>query len=97
MTDTDYGIFAGDGRIHVSPCDVTLPAPAQVFPMSLSRGQARRVINHFLEVGHSTHSAQGSTLWVLQHWAAVNRESIIIEQHIISGKTAGYSVRRVKS
>lgn len=63
----DFTPFDGDGRVRVEP------AKRRHFPgrpMAVSRSQARAIIGHFLQFGHSTHSASGATLWVLMTYAA---------------------------
>lgn len=54
-------MFRGLGSERIS---VTLHYPRTV-PCTVTAGQARRMIDHFIEHGNSSHSAEGATMWVL--------------------------------
>lgn len=57
----------GDGRKKVAP-----PKGALGEPIAVRSWQAKRIIEAFEHSGHSTHSGQGSTLWVILDYCNEN-------------------------
>ena len=70
--DPDFrtsGRFIGDGTHTVEPAG-TFPG---THPMPVSKAQARLLCRNFDACGHSNHSGQGNTLWViLEHCAGAD-------------------------
>lgn len=90
--DSDFhtsGTFEGAGDGLVQPTGQfpgTRPAP-------MTRAQARTLCQNFDASGHSNHSGQGASLWViLEHCAA---RGIAYNLHALPG--VGYYVERAKS
>jgi len=54
-------IFDGDGRVKVEPVN----APEHTRPMSVTRGQARRILQGVKRGVETSHSSAGSTAWVI--------------------------------
>ena len=72
-------------------------APTGQFPGARSTAvtcaQARRICHHFDASGHSNHSGQGATLWVvLEHCAA---RGIAYNLHVLPG--VGFYIERAKT
>jgi hypothetical protein len=61
----DYGMFSGDGRIKLNPTTSAFGLVSR----TVTRAQARTLIDLFEQFGHSTHSSSGSTVWVLMEHA----------------------------
>jgi len=71
LAEFNYGPYTGgDGRFKIGP---TKPLTMGVYPMWVTYSQARAIIDRYRQNGHSTHSAQGATLWVLLEWLHYHR------------------------
>lgn len=57
----DYAPFHGDGRVRRDP----EPWIPNTVHHGITNGQARKMIDRFMEAGHSIHSGHGTTLWVI--------------------------------
>jgi hypothetical protein len=81
--------FMGDGAHTVEPAS----AFPGTHPMTVTKAQARLLCRNFDACGHSNHSGQGSTLWViLEHCAAAN---IPYNLHVLPGM--GYYLERSRA
>jgi len=59
----------GDGRRRVEPNPkIKHDGLAAVCGL----GCARRVVNNFMECGHSTHSARATLMWIIQEYCHMN-------------------------
>lgn len=83
----DYNPFEGDGRSTTIPWFV-LPGTQ---PVPVRRSMARELIRNMLETGHSIHSGNGSTLWILLIWLQRHRRPYVLTAH----PGFGYEIRLV--
>jgi len=65
FNEKGYRPFTGDGRQKVGP---TKPSLLDTHPIRVTHSAARMMIEAYCRDGHSTHSGQGATLWVLLEW-----------------------------
>ncbi len=81
--------FMGDASHNVEPTG-TFPG---THPISVSKAQARLLCRNFDACGHSNHSGQGNTLWViLEHCAGAD---IPYNLHVLPGM--GYYLERSRT
>jgi len=85
---TNYTPFDGDGRRKVNPVN----ARALTRPMPVTNAQARRLIDALVKQRASFHSASGSTLWVIEHWARTSGACIVVTVQSIDGRIGGYAL-----
>lgn len=86
MSSVGYAPFDGDGRKKVKPT-IRLP---HTYPIEVTNGQARRTIDAFNHSGHTNHSGNGGTLWVILEWAQRNK----VAYNLNAFPGMGYTVSR---
>lgn len=80
-------LTAGDGRELVHP-RYAYPGTQ---PAALRRGTVRKIIKAFAEGGHSTHTAAGTTMWVVLAYCHQTALPYIIEVQ----PNRGFYIRRI--
>jgi hypothetical protein len=88
--DTNYAPFVGDGRTRISSSCVLPYTTAG----TVTRAQARDMIDRFIAVGQSTHSAQAGTLWVLLTWLQFHKVPFDLHAEADLGYTVTRAPRR---
>ena len=80
--------FDGDGRhtLTALPRHVT----DGTRPKRIRRGTARLLIENFENVGLSTHSAQGSTLWVIREYCESKGRPFLCDAKMDGDRVVGY-------
>ena len=71
----DYAPFDRDGRLTAATPTNGPYTLIGTYPTSVTNATARRLIDELWRHGMSTHSAMGSTLWVLICWCQRNNRS----------------------
>lgn len=90
-TKRNYAPFNGDGRFKIDPIDPL----AGTRPIRVTASMARMFVDMFMDSGHSVHSAQGATLWVVPAWCEQNKVLYEIQPQEYEGKTVGYVIKRL--
>lgn len=81
-------VFFGDGRKAIDPVNV----PKGTLPERMTKSRARFLIQQFEEVGQSTHSGAGSTLWVIVTHCIERGLSYNLQVYLVNNATNAQKV-----
>ncbi len=88
MDDLPEKLFPGHPNANAEPRNVR----EGTIPKRMRNRQARMIVTMFLRTGKSTHSASGSTLWVVDTIAAETNAAVYVDH----ARGIGYVAKLLK-
>ena len=87
---SEYAPFDGDGRTRVTPTTEIRKMRPEAVPITVTRGQARRLIDEFMDKGFVKFDKHGNTLWVIEVWAYQQEYELKVIKHPLGGWKAEF-------